>query len=226
MIRREFVANVSHEVKTPITAIKGSVETLQDAPQCQSSEITRFLDIILRQADRLNAIVEDLLSLARIEQESEREKIEVETARLADLLRAATEACQSKAGAKSIDLQLECDDDLTVRANGQLIEQAVLNLIDNAVKYSPDETRVRIRGEQRDHGAVIEVIDEGVGVEAEHLPRLFERFYRIDKARSRSLGGTGLGLAIVKHITQAHGGGVSVDSTPGRGSTFRIHLPS
>jgi two-component system phosphate regulon sensor histidine kinase PhoR len=133
--------------------------------------------------------------------------------------------CAPKAEGKHITLLVECSQGLRVDANPPLLEQAVVNLLDNAVKYSPDGTTVRITAAPDDGEIVIAVSDEGQGVSREHLPRLFERFYRVDKARSRDLGGTGLGLSIVKHVTQVHGGRVSVDSAIGRGSTFRIHLP-
>jgi two-component system phosphate regulon sensor histidine kinase PhoR len=224
-VRRDFVANVSHELRTPITSIKGFVETLQDGASEDPEAAQRFLKIVARQADRLNAIVEDLLSLSRIEQGAERGDIPLEGTRIRAVLEAAIQTCRHKAKKKDIELALDCDRDLATQLNAELLEQAVVNLIDNAIKYSDTGSSVRVQAVAPDAGIAIAVQDHGCGITAEHLPRLFERFYRVDKARSREMGGTGLGLAIVKHIAQAHGGTVGVESEPGKGSTFTICLP-
>ena len=224
-VRRDFVANVSHEIKTPITAIKGFVETLHDGAMKNSKDAERFLVIVQKHVDRLDAIIEDLLSLSRIEQEAEREEIVLEEAHIKEVLLTAIQLCQVKAAPRNISLELSCSEDLMAKINPPLLEQAVLNLLDNAIKYSDAESRVQVEARKADSEILIRVRDQGCGIDKKHLSRLFERFYRVDKARSRKMGGTGLGLAIVKHITQAHGGHVTVESAPGKGSTFTLHLP-
>jgi two-component system phosphate regulon sensor histidine kinase PhoR len=223
-VRQDFVANVSHELKTPITSIKGFVETLRDGAIDEPQRAGRFLEIIASQADRLGAIIEDLLNLSRLEQESESAELRLEVAPLAPVIEEAVTVCHLAAENKKIDIRVECPADLTARINGPLLEQAVSNLLDNAIKYSEPGQAVQVQARATADGADILVADRGSGIPAEHLPRLFERFYRVDKARSRQLGGTGLGLAIVKHISNALGGSVSVTSKPGSGSTFSIHL--
>lgn len=224
-IRRDFVANVSHELKTPITSIKGSVETLLDGALRDPEDAPRFLEIISKQADRLNSIIDDLLSLSRIEQDEEKNNVPLEPHALANVLQSAIDACRIKAEEKRISILCLCDDNVWIRINPPLLEQALVNLIDNAIKYSPGGSEIKIEAEHTPQGTSVHVRDRGCGIAPEHLPRIFERFYRVDKARSRRLGGTGLGLSIVKHIIQAHGGQVSVQSTPGQGSTFSLHLP-
>jgi two-component system phosphate regulon sensor histidine kinase PhoR len=224
-VRRDFVANVSHEIKTPITAIKGFVETLRDGAAKSPKDAARFLQIVEKHVERLEAIVEDLLSLSRIEGEEERSEISLEYGSVKEILLAAAQAVQSKAESKKILLRISCGEDIKVKINSPLIEQALVNLLDNAIKYSEPGNEVHIDVEDKEKEILIHVHDQGCGIERIHLDRLFERFYRVDKARSRKLGGTGLGLAIVKHIMQAHGGSVSVKSRPGLGSTFTLHLP-
>lgn len=228
-IRRDFVANVSHELKTPITSIKGFVETLLEGAMYDGDNAQRFLRIIASQADRLNEIIEDLLTLSRLEQDTERAGISLQRGAVLEVLQAAVDVCRLKASEKTIAIELACDADLQAEINSALLEQAVVNLVDNAVKYSSEGQTVyveaqRVEAQRADSEVVIRVRDHGCGIGPEHLPRLFERFYRVDKARSRKLGGTGLGLAIVKHIAQAHGGRATVESTPEEGSVFSLHL--
>lgn len=224
-MRRDFVANVSHELKTPITSIKGFTETLLDGAAENKEDLHRFLQIINRQADRLQSIVEDLLVLSGIEHDAEKNEIELQPGRVDNIIDNAVQACRGKADEKEISIEVVKTAQSQSRINVQLLEQAVTNLIDNAIKYSETGTRIKVIGEDISEGIVIRVEDEGPGIAQTHQDRLFERFYRVDKSRSRNLGGTGLGLAIVKRIAIAHGGRVELDSQPGAGSAFSIILP-
>jgi two-component system phosphate regulon sensor histidine kinase PhoR len=225
-VRSDFVANVSHELKTPVTSIKGFIETLLDGAMEKPEDRRRFLEIIARQTDRLNSIIDDLLILSRVEQQSEENVVDMEMVDLHRILEESVDLCELKAGQKDMSIEIDCDEGLTVEANASLLEQAIVNLVDNAIKYSDAGGTVRIEAARGDAEVLIGVQDHGCGIAKEHLPRLFERFYRVDKARSRTLGGTGLGLAIVKHIAQCHKGRVSVQSTIGKGSVFTLHLPA
>lgn len=236
-LRSDFAANVSHELRTPITNIKGYVETMLEVGVDNAEQARRFLDIIKRNSDRLAAIIEDILSLAWLEQPDTRPSLEREVAEIGPLIEAVVWQFQNAAEAKRITLTTKVPADLSASINTQLFEQAVANYVSNAIKYSPPETAVTVSASliSPDEAALsdggpqkwiaIAVSDEGQGIAREHLPRVFERFYRVDKARSRELGGTGLGLAIVKHIALVHGGRVDVESCVGKGSTFRILLP-
>lgn len=222
-IRRDFVANVSHELKTPITSILGFVETLRGGAVDEPERARRFLEIIEDHAHRLNLIIEDLLSLSRIE--SQDRQIERELVEVGGLVDAVMEACEPLARHKNVTLYRECECDSDAYVNESLLQQAVTNLVDNAVKYSPKGASVGVEIHRSDGDLLISVRDNGPGIPKRDLPRIFERFYRVDRARSRALGGTGLGLSIVKHIAQAHGGSVEVESEVGRGSTFTIRVP-
>jgi two-component system phosphate regulon sensor histidine kinase PhoR len=223
-LRRDFVANVSHELRTPITAIKGAVETLLAGANENPEDSQRFLEIANRQSDRLNAIIEDLLSLSRLERDAESDEVGRTHERLLPILESALQSCASIAKAREVEVNLFCSEELVANVNSALLEQAVINLVDNAIKYSGNRKIVTVEGWQEGEQVMIKVQDRGQGISKEHLPRLFERFYRVDAARSRAIGGTGLGLAIVKHIVQAHDGEVTVHSTPGEGSVFTISL--
>ncbi len=224
-IRRDFAANVSHEIKTPLTAIKGFVETLRYGSVKNPEEIERFHSIIEKHVNRLTAILEDLISLSRIEQDDEKKAIKLRKNPIKNVLQTAIGNCREKADLKNITIDHVCEENISAMIDPPLLEQALVNLLDNAIKYSEAESTIHVEAKQINDEIILSVKDQGCGIGKEHLPRLFERFYRVDKARSRKLGGTGLGLAIVKHITQAHGGRISVESMPGKGSAFTIHLP-
>ena len=225
-MRKDFAANVSHEIKTPLTAIKGFVETLRTGECADPKETDRFLAIIEKHVNRLAAIIEDLMKLSKIEQQDEKSDIQLEENSVKNVISSAIQTCREKAKAKEIAIDFVCPEDISVLLDSRLMAQAVINLLDNAINYSSEKSDIQISASLKDKELRISVQDHGIGIPKEHLSRLFERFYRVDKARSRELGGTGLGLAIVKHIAHAHGGRVSVDSIPGKGSTFSLHLPT
>lgn len=223
-IKKDLVANVSHELKTPVTTIKGFIETLRDGALDDRKNAERFLDIVLKHIERLNLIIDDLLTLAKLEQSGGSE-IEMEEQNIKPVIESVAEDFEVKAEHKKIEIKIKCSEELTGRFNRHLLEQAIGNLLDNAIKYSDKRSTIEIGAMIKDNELNIYVDDEGYGIAGEHIPRLFERFYRIDKARSRDVGGTGLGLAIVKHLVNVHGGNVKVESNPGKGSIFTIVLP-
>lgn len=224
-IRKDFVANVSHELKTPITSIKGYVETLLEEMAVDDQQVRGHLEVLARHTERLEAIVEDLLTLARLEEDQEVKKISTEYLPLQPVLDEAVDLMAEKAKQKQIDIHLDYDPGLCARINRPLLVRAVTNLLDNAIKYSSPQRPVWINAKRSGNQIQISITDQGCGISQQHIPRIFERFYVVDKARSRQLGGTGLGLSIVKHIAHIHGGSVDVQSEPGKGSIFTIHLP-
>ena len=230
-IRSDFVGNVSHELKTPVTAIRGLTETLLDDPEMPPETRDRFLGKIQGQALRLSSLVSDLLSLSRLESQGQGsgedgDDIEAEPLPLRSALEASVRAFQPASDAKNIQVEVDLPEEpLHVHADLLALQEAVGNLLDNAIKYSPAGSSVEVRLRRLQDEALIEVQDHGPGIEPRHQDRIFERFYRVDKARSRELGGTGLGLAIVKHTVLSLGGRISFLSQPGAGSTFRITLP-
>lgn len=224
-IRKDFVANVSHELKTPITSIKGFVETLLEGDLTNPAQTRQFLEVIAKNTHRLDAIIDDLLSLSRLEDGQSKRDIVFKTTYLKTILTNAIELSRIKAEQKQITINLNCTDDLKINANTLLLEQAVFNLIDNAIKYSDANKAIKLNARESEKELLISVEDNGNGIEQKHLSRIFERFYVVDKSRSRKLGGTGLGLAIVKHIVGLHKGHITVQSTVGQGSCFTIHLP-
>ncbi|MCB0341216.1 MAG: PAS domain S-box protein [Bdellovibrionales bacterium] len=224
--RRDFVANVSHELRTPLTSIQGFAETLLTAEITDPEERRRFIKIIHRHAARLGSIIEDLLALSRIERGTEGQAIELSKMDVRSTVRSAIEMCEDRAQGLDIEIDCECEDEAVAAINAPLLEQAVVNLIDNAIKYSERGKHILVKVVPSPQDVRIIVLDHGIGITRKHLPRLFERFYRVDKARSRERGGTGLGLSIVKHVCLAHRGQVDVQSEPGKGSTFTIVLPT
>ena len=224
-LRSDFAANVSHELRTPITNIKGYVETLLEVGWQDRGQAQRFLRIIRKNTSRLAAIVEDVLALARLEQSHARDSMERSSAPVTSIVRSALTQFESLAQGKNISVVVHVPEDLIVKAHRRLLEQALANLLSNAINYSDTGTVVEISAQGANGEVWIAIADQGPGIPAEHVPRIFERFYRVDKARSRSLGGTGLGLAIAKHIARLHGGRIEVETEVGRGSTFRIVVP-
>ncbi|TVQ37288.1 MAG: HAMP domain-containing histidine kinase [Spirochaetaceae bacterium] len=222
-VRRDFVANVSHELRTPITSILGFVETLRDGALDDSQAAKRFIDIIHSHSTRLNLIIEDLLSLSRLE--SFDAEIPMEECRVEAVVTKAVQACEPEAERRAIRVQQTSSGSDTAQVNPALLEQALVNLVNNAVKYSPDGSSVEITTRNDGPVLLISVADHGSGIPRRDLTRVFERFYRVDHARSRDMGGTGLGLAIVKHIALAHNGEVTAESIEGRGSRFTLSIP-
>ena len=222
-MRRDFVANVSHELKTPLTSINGFVETLIMNEDLQVSKRNRFLAIIQKESDRLKRLIEDILLLSSIENKNDLVK---ESISLYDVFKEVYDMINYIASSKNIDLSYEFEDDkVVVQGYGDYMKQLLLNLIDNAIKYTPNGGKVIVKQFTKDNNIIIEVIDNGMGIPKEDQSKIFQRFYRVDKARSRSIGGTGLGLAITKHIVNSLNGSISVESEFGEGSKFIVKLP-
>ncbi len=230
-MRRDFVANVSHELRTPLTALMGFIETLNGAARDDDAARDRFLTIMGREASRMNRLVGDLLSLSRVEAEERMRP--TDPVDLVSVVRSVLHSLSPLAESKATTLEVNLPDHaVTLPGDGDQLSQVVTNLVENAIKYSPPETRVRITLEEaenhpklRQDGIVLTVADEGEGIDPIQIPRLTERFYRIDTHRSREMGGTGLGLAIVKHIVNRHRGRLRIQSEKGKGSEFSVILP-
>jgi two-component system phosphate regulon sensor histidine kinase PhoR len=223
--RKDFTANVSHELRTPLSAIRAFAETLREGAADDAEHRGEFLQEIESNADRMTRLVDDLLVLSALDSGTRAPASES-----VDLMRVATEVTATLkplAGRKELALRLEPFRDIPpVRGDRGQLKQVLTNLLDNAIKYTPEKGLVRVSAACAEGRVTVSVEDTGPGIPAEEQPRIFERFYRVDKARSREMGGTGLGLAIVKHIVEAHGGGVAVESRPGAGSAFRFSLPA
>jgi two-component system phosphate regulon sensor histidine kinase PhoR len=221
--RRDFIANVSHELRTPLTSIQGYTETLLDSP-IADNHVREFLEIIRKNAARMSRLTEDLLTLARVE--SGEQRFEIERVSAEELLQDALESFREVARSYGVELVIENSvAGANVSANREAIHQIFSNLIENALKYAASGKKVILGARAAESGVEFYVRDFGSGISSEHLPRLFERFYRVDKARSRESGGTGLGLAIAKHIVLAHGGTIRAESELNHGSTFLFTLP-
>ena len=223
--RKEFVANVSHELRTPLTAIQGLSETLMEFPELVQEKRENFIGVIHTHSIRLEGIIKNLLTLSKIEKETEINEIDFAEESITLALSNAIFLCKDKALERNIDIILSNAQEITFKHNSELIEQAIINLLNNAIKYSDGNSKINITVIQQGNEIKISVADQGSGIPAKHLPRLFERFYRVDKARSRALGGTGLGLSIVKRIVLAHKGTVNVKSEIDKGSVFSLTLP-
>jgi two-component system, OmpR family, phosphate regulon sensor histidine kinase PhoR len=224
-IRRDFVANVSHELRTPLSILRGYIETLIEDPALSGDELNRILEVMKKHSDRLSALTDDLLSLARLE--SAHPNLQMQEVRLSELFAAIVRDWGKRFADKKLSIDVVLSPSLPViQADAIRLQEVLYNLLDNAVKYSHPGGKIRLEAVHRDHAVEISVSDTGIGIPDQDLPRIFERFYRADKARSRELGGTGLGLSIVKHIAQMHGGNVKAESTAGRGTTIRVSLPS
>jgi two-component system, OmpR family, phosphate regulon sensor histidine kinase PhoR len=222
-IRQDFVANVSHEMRTPLTTIKGYAETLLDGA-LKEEVAFQFVQVIDRHADRLTKIVEDLLTLSKIESRDFRPKLERFS--ISELMHGALEVVKKESEKKRVSVSWgAADPSLFVLGDRKGLEQVLVNLLDNAIKYGREGGNINISVNEKPQEIQISVQDDGIGIPSEDLPRIFERFYRVDKGRSKELGGTGLGLAIVKHIVKAHGGNVWAESQFGKGSTFHFSLP-
>jgi two-component system phosphate regulon sensor histidine kinase PhoR len=221
--RQEFVANVSHELRTPLSLIKGYVETLLDGARNNPEVATRFLQTIDRNAERLRLLIEDLLAISELE--AGRVRLNLQTLALRLVVTKVLEDFQRRSAGQSMTLVNQAPD-LAVHADPSRLEQVLGNIVDNAIKYGRTGGTVTVAGRALDGGQVeVSIQDDGPGIPPESLERVFERFYRVDKARSREQGGTGLGLAIVKHLIQCHGGRVWATSEPGHGATFYFTLP-
>jgi two-component system phosphate regulon sensor histidine kinase PhoR len=222
-LRRDFVANASHELRTPIAAVRSATETLRSGAMEDTVAAARFLDIIDRNAQRLQSLVQDMLDLSKLE--SNEFKLKRERVELGSVVPIVLALFRERAEKKGVRLIAELPGGLAVEGDARGLEHVLSNLVDNAVKYCPSGTRIVVSAETREERIELVVADDGPGIPAVHLPRVFERFYRVDAGRSRELGGTGLGLSIVKHMVEAMRGRVSVQSEVGRGSTFTVALP-
>jgi two-component system phosphate regulon sensor histidine kinase PhoR len=223
-MRKDFVANVSHELRTPLTVIAGYLETLLDNVEEVNPRWRRALQQMQQQASRMQNLLNDLLLLARLETSDD--PAETQPVAVDQLLQSIKSDAQALSGARRHRLQLQADPHLKLKGSEAELRSAFSNLIFNAIKYSPDESEISIRWWSDEQGAHLAVQDSGIGIEAKHLPRLTERFYRVDSSRASHTGGTGLGLAIVKHVLLRHRGRLDISSTPGKGSTFTCHFPA
>jgi two-component system phosphate regulon sensor histidine kinase PhoR len=221
-IRRDFIANVSHELRTPLTVVGGFVETLADAPALPAAESRRYFDLMLDNTRRMQHLLDDLLTLSRLE--SADHSLKDEEVNVPELARVLAAEAETLSGGHH-QIRLDIASDANLRGNLQEVRSALGNLVSNAVRYTPDGGDITLGWHLKNGEGVFAVVDSGEGIAAEHIPRLTERFYRVDRSRSRETGGTGLGLAIVKHVLTRHGAHLEIQSTPGKGSTFAAVFP-
>jgi two-component system phosphate regulon sensor histidine kinase PhoR len=222
-MRKDFVANVSHELRTPIQLIKGFSETLLDTPIENEEQSRRCIEIIRKNARTMENLTNDLLVLATLEDNTDSSPLEEQ--RLAPLFAEAVSLVEPQSKNKKTEIVVDCPADLAAVVHGPFIIQALVNLLDNGIKYSPKKSQVWASAYREFGKVVLEVKDKGMGIPAEHMERIFERFYRVDRSHSREIGGTGLGLSIVRHIALLHNGTAEVESRTGEGSTFRLRIP-
>jgi len=220
-VRKDFVANVSHELKTPLTSIIGYVDTLLENENINKNTKNKFLKIIKDEADRLGILIQDLLNLSKFEDSNP----ELNPGNINNLINKTVSILEEKAGKKNISIKTKmAEDSLQVYMIKEQIEQVMINLIDNAIKYTPEDGEIEIKVLEKENKVLVEVIDNGIGIPQKDQQRIFERFYRVDKARSRSMGGTGIGLSIVKHIIKSHDSEINLESESGKGSKFWFYL--
>ncbi|ASK62991.1 PAS domain-containing sensor histidine kinase [Virgibacillus phasianinus] len=224
LTRKDFVANVSHELKTPITSIKGFAETLLDNKENNPEVVEKFHQIIYDESDRLQILIQDLLTLSKLEKDEF--ELQVTDFHIGKVIEEVIAVIHQQAEQKGLNLTVDVEKDIKVKADREQMKQVLFNLLANAVSYTPGKGEITLMIEKTDSNMHIAVSDSGIGIGEEAIPRLFERFYRVDKARSRNTGGTGLGLAIVKHIVEVHEGKIKVDSELDKGSTFHVYIPT
>ena len=222
-MRKDFVANVSHELKTPITSIKGFAETLLDGAAEEPEIRTQFLNIIFEESKRIEHLIEDLLVLSKLEKDES--EINVEHIEVDYMLDDILPVIEQQAQKKSIKIDVDIEPNITLEADEEKMKQILFNLLMNAISYTPEKGSVSVKINEEEDDVCFTVQDTGIGISEQDLPRIFERFYRVDKDRSRETGGTGLGLAIVKHIVEVHEGKIEVDSELGKGTTFKVYIP-
>jgi two-component system phosphate regulon sensor histidine kinase PhoR len=223
-IRTEFVSNVTHELKTPLTSIRGFIETLKNGAIEDKNVAVKFLDIIDIESERLSSLINDILQLSEIE--AKISDSDISSHDINDTLKEIYNMLEGVADKKGIKLDFEIEGNIFINANKNRIKQMLINLIDNAIKYNSENGTVNVKVFKAEGKVTFIVRDSGIGIDEEHIPRIFERFYRVDKGRSRNMGGTGLGLSIVKHIVNLYNGNIKLISTPGSGTEFTIQLPA
>ena len=223
VMRKDFVANVSHELRTPITSIMGFAETLVDGAKDEQEALDNFLEIIYEESKRMKLLIDDLLILSNLEQDEY--TLEVSDVNMNELLKEVTPIIDQLAERQKLSFTVQMEEMIRLEADKEKVKQLLINLLANAVNYTPEDGKVILKIDDKDDYIRIRVQDTGIGIEQEQIRRIFERFYRVDKARSRNTGGTGLGLAIVKHIVEGHRGSITIDSELSKGTSFTIYLP-